>query len=438
MRKKAIAPLLLAAAFGLLIHTVPAYGPSEEDLMNAALQKNSATPALQIFNRWIGSKDPVLWELAEDYLLKKPDRPNVGFFVRKEDVIDAIIRSNNHSLFPAALAAMRENGNIGDDRARPRRIQSLYDGIVQAIPKNEFVRSRMIDGKPNSPVLRPNPVSQKVGTETIKRYRLPSEPNEFAVAKALFESGSLAKQGINEVVYEKNGTAKIASAEQFDYENITRWILNTQQTQLYPYLMVLRRQLTNKSKPTREELTKLIFTEIETGSPESSEALKLAVRDGMVYDTKDRYLQTAPPLRTLNIDLNDDSDLKLARYLLRAGLPTKPLQGLPGKVGAGLEDVQIVMFTRKGEFDFKAERDNRRSTANHAPEVNIRAVEGELIADMLAERNFENDPKEGSLWRTEKFRTLASGHYPSQTWPVGCENLRNLSKAETSEIRIAH
>ena len=210
MRKKAIAPLLLAAAFGLLIHTVPAYGPSEEDLMNAALQKNSATPALQIFNRWIGSKDPVLWELAEDYLLKKPDRPNVGFFVRKEDVIDAIIRSNNHSLFPAALAAMRENGNIGDDRARPRRIQSLYDGIVQAIPKNEFVRSRMIDGKPNSPVLRPNPVSQKVGTETIKRYRLPSEPNEFAVAKALFESGSLAKQGINEVVYEKNGTAKIA------------------------------------------------------------------------------------------------------------------------------------------------------------------------------------------------------------------------------------
>jgi hypothetical protein len=55
------------------------------------------------------------------------------------------------------------------------------------------------------------------------------------------------------------------------------------------------------------------------------------------------------------------------------------------------------MFTRKGQFDFKAERDDRKSTANHAPEVNIRAAEGELIADMLAERNFENDPKEGSF-----------------------------------------
>lgn len=436
MRKKTIAPLLLAAAFGLL-NSSPVLGPSEDDLMKEALQKNSATPALQIFNRWIGSKDPVLWELAEDYLLKAPDRPNIGFFLPKQDVIGAIIRSNNHSLFPAALAAMRENGNIGDERTRPRQIQSLYDGIVQAIPQNEFVRSRMIDGKPNSPVLRPNPVSQKAGTETIVRYRLTSEPNEFAVAKALFESGSLAKRGINEVMYEKNGTAKITSADQFDYQNITRWILDTNQKQLYPYLMVLRRQLTDKTQPTRAELTKLIFAEIETGSPESSEALKLAVRDGMVYDTKDRYRQTGPQLRTLNIDLNDDSDLKLARYLLRAGLPTKPLAGLPAKVGTGLEDVQQVMFTRKGEFDFKAEKDNRKSTANHAPEVQIRAVEGELIADMLADKNFEKDAKEGSLWRTEKFRTQAGSYHPGQTWPVGCENLRKVSTAETSETRLA-
>jgi len=436
MGKKTIARLLLAAAF-VLLNSGPAFGPSEEDLMKAALQKNSATPALQIFTRWIGSKDPALWELAEIYLLAAPDRPNIGFFVPKVDVIGAIIRSNNYSLFPAALAAMRENGNIGSDRTRLSQIQTLYDGIVQAIPQNEFVRSRMIDGKPNSPVLRPNPVSQKVGKETIVRYQLTAEPNEFAVAKALFESGSLAKRGIHEVLYEKNSTAKITSADQFDYQNITRWILDTKQKQLYPYLMVLRRQLTDKTQPKRAELTTRIFTEIETGSPESSEALKLAVRDGMVFDTKDRYHQKGPALRTLHVDLNDDSDLKIARYLLRAGLPTKPLQGLPGKVGTGLDDVQVVMFTRKNEFDFKAEKNNRRSNANHPPEAHIRAAEGELITDVLADKNFETDPKEGSLWRTEKFLERTSSYYPSQPWPLGCENLRKVSTAEKSGIRIA-
>lgn len=442
MRKKTIAPLLLTAAF-VLLNSGPAFGPSEDDLMKAALQKNSATPALQIFNRWIGSKDPALWELAENYLLAAPDRPNIGFFVLKEDVIGAIIRSNNHSLFPAALAAMRENVNIGSDRLRPSQIQKLYDGIVQAIPQNEFVRSRMIDGKPRSPVLHQNPISQKVGTETIVRYRLPSNPNDFAVAKALFESGAFAKRGIDEVLYEKNGTtkitgaAKITNADQFDYQNITRWILDTHQKQLYPYLMVLRRELTDKTQPTRAELTKRIFTEIETGSPESSEALKLAVRDGMVFDTKDRYHHNGPALRTLHVDLNDDSDLKIARYLLRAGLPTKPLQGLPGKAGTGLDDVQVVMFTRKSEFDFKAEKDNRKSTANHPPEAHIRAVEGELIADRLAEKNFERDPKEGSLWRTEEFLTETNSYYPKQLWPLGCENLKKVSTAEKSETQIA-
>lgn len=421
---------LLVAAI-TLFYASPLFAPSEAELMEAALARGKSTEANQIFSRWVNSRDPAQWALVENYLSQNQGLEFIRVLGKKDRLVEEILRSKNFSLYPTALTMLRENGMVGEDKWRASTIQTLYDGIIRAIPQNEFLRTRLLEG---SKGVRSLATKRTVGTETVKQYTLEPNANAFAIAKALYEANALKEHGVTEIAYEKGTPTKIQSAEQLDFEKACQWIVKNRQTNLYPYLMFLRSKLTDKTKPTRDEVTKMILAEIDTGTPESSEALKLAVRDGMVQDTKDRYKEKAPALRTLSIDLNDDSDLKLARFLLRAGLPTKPLAGLPGNVGTGLDDVQIILFTRKGEFDYKAEMNNRKSPANHSPQLHVRAAEGELIADLLAERHFERDPKENSLWRKEKYREMAGSYFRDQVWPVGCENLDRLSgvgKAET-------
>jgi hypothetical protein len=434
---------LLAAAFLMFTFALPAFGPSEDEQMRRALERGESAAARSIFLRWMASKDPALWELTEKYLLADPERNFLSGYGQREEIVDSIIKSQNYSLYPAALTAMQAYSGLGRAEARPRRLQTLYEGIIRAIPENEFVRSRMIDGNPDSATQRTSIVSQKVGNEEVKRYKVPADPNGYAVAKALSECGALASRGIAEVFYEKGSSAKIEGSEQFDFQNAPSWILKTRQTQLYPYLMLLRDDLNDKTKPTREELTKLMFAEIETGPPQSSEALKTAVRNRMVRDTPNRYSSSKPAtVRVLHVDLNDDSDLKLARMLLRSDLPTKPLTGLPADLAVGLNDVQAIYYFRKGAPDYKAEiADRGRSTVNHAPDTNVRFHDKDFgslrVADLLAENMYLRDQKEGSIWRTPKLLKISGSYSPSQLWPVGCEGLRDLSKAGTAEMQKA-
>lgn len=400
MKKQFIAALLLSSLASLAfaegdVGSEP--GGDTEARFLSAIQTGGDSVA--IYRKWVNSSDPAKLALAEKYLRKRVHTG--GGLPQPENLVAYILERKSAQLYPAALHWCRENPEGA------KHVAPLEVAILAAIPTNEGLRTRLQQSPP-----------QENGFELVKRpsEAKPKQPvtlmitSEFDLRAAAALAANKELRDVETVSYEgtvfKLKEKGQLAAEQLAPESLADWILDNKQSELYPYLMKLRSRLTANSVPSRSALTAKIVKEMAIGQPGNPEKLALAVADNLITDSPDDF-SAGRKKRTLDIDLQDGSDLALARALRDKTLKTDK-KGEP----KGLQDVQVVRYNNSP----------KPKDGPTIPDINyVYDVEGKRIGDILSADNFETaslpktlELEDRPVRRKPKLRTDSVYHFPKQ------------------------